>query len=160
MITQEKLKELLSYDKDAGVFTWAVRRRGVAVGAVAGYNRLDGYIQLMAEGKLHYAHRIAWLYVYGELPKDQIDHINGVKTDNRICNLRLATNQENQHNKSSPRTDNTSGFLGVSWSKPAKKWRADIRINGRKKNLGFFNTADLASEVYLKTKRELHPFWV
>jgi len=159
-LTQEQLQQLLSYDPDTGIFTNLKSRGRVKIGSVAGSKYSNGYICIAIDSKRYLAHRLIWLYVYGEFPANQIDHINEVKDDNRLVNLRLATSQENQHNKSSPQTNNTSGYLGVYWNKPRGKWIARIQVNGKNKHLGLFNTAEEASAVYLAVKRELHQFWV
>jgi len=160
MLTQERLKEVLSYDSTTGLFIWAVSRGKLKNGATAGYNRPDGYNHIKLDYKYYYTHRLAWLYVYGEFPENEIDHINQNRSDNRISNLREANRQENKHNQSKPNKNNASGYLGVYWNKIEKKWSAQIAINGKDKRLGVFNTAEEASEAYLKAKRKLHTFWV
>jgi hypothetical protein len=160
MITLEKLQELLSYDPETGIFTWLTQRQGGAKkGTASGGKKLNGYINIKLYGKDYLAHRLAWLYVYGELPESFLDHINEIKDDNKISNLRLATRQENYHNISKPQKNNKSGLLGVCRTNCGKKWRANICLNGKIKYLGVFNTAEEASEAYLKAKRELHTFW-
>jgi hypothetical protein len=159
MLTQARLKELLHYNPDTGIFTNLTKRgSAVKIGGVAGYN-CNGYIYIQIDYERYGAHRLAWLYVYGEFSKKFIDHINEIRVDNRIINLRLVTHQENSHNVSSPHIDNCSGYRGVSWHKGAKKWQVRIAINGRQKHLGVFNTVEQASEAYLVAKKELHPFW-
>ena len=160
-LTQERLKELLSYDPETGLFS-NLTRRGVRApkGGVAGTKNHKGYIAILIDKKIYLAHRLAWLYVYGEFPEKTIDHINEIKDDNRIINLRSVTNSENQQNISILKITNTSGFRGVSWNKKIKKWAATISINGKSSHLGSFNTAEEASEVYLKAKRKFHTFWV
>ena len=160
MLSQQRLKELLEYNQETGLFTNRVQRNSHAKkGGVAGTKTKYGYISIQIDKKLYLAHRLAWLYVYGEFPEKSLDHINEIKDDNRLVNLRLATRQENGHNISILRITNKSGFIGVSWNKKPKKWLASIAINGKNKHLGLFNTPEEASEVYLKAKRELHPFW-
>lgn len=161
IITQQRLQELLSYDPKTGLFINLTQRQGPAKkGSIAGTKRLDGYIAIQIDGKLYSAHRLAWLYTYGSLPEKDLDHINEIKDDNRIVNLRLATHQQNQQNRSKPYKNNSSGLLGIYWNKQNKKWRAIIEINGKNKHLGYFNTAEQAHDAYLKGKREIHPFWV
>lgn len=160
MITKKRLEEVLSYDPRTGVFINITNRGKTKKGSIAGTKHHKGYIIIAIDGKTHRAHRLAWLYVYGKFPEKYLDHINEVKDDNRIVNLRLATNQENQHNISNPRVSNTSGYVGVSWHKRYDKWIARIKINGKKKHLGYFDTAEQASKAYLEAKRKLHPFWV
>jgi hypothetical protein len=161
MITQTRLKELLNYDSDTGIFTWIKQRNSrTKIGSVAGCKQSDGYIRIWIDYKPYSSHRLVWMYVYGELPKKDLDHVNKVKDDNRIVNLRLATKQENKQNHSTPQSNNKSGYLGVSWNKRAKKWKAQIQMNGKVKYLGLFKYSKEAYEVYLKAKRELHTFWV
>ena len=92
MITQEELKELLDYNPETGLFTWNVYNNIKNKTTAGTFN--DGYIQIKIKQKIYQAHRLAWLYVYGEWPKGQIDHINGIRDDNRIENLRDVTNRE------------------------------------------------------------------
>lgn len=97
------------------------------------------------------------MIVHGAIPDGlEIDHINGDESDNRICNLRLATKSENQQNKRRPRKDNKAGLLGVCWFERAKKWRAQITVNGECKYLGLYVTPEEAHAAYLTAKRELH----
>jgi len=159
-LTQEQLQQLLSYDPDTGIFTNLKSRGRVKIGSVAGSKYSNGYICIAIDSKRYLAHRLIWLYVYGEFPANQIDHINEVKDDNRLVNLRLATNQENNHNISTPNKNNTSGYLGVYWYKPYGKWLAQIKVNGKDKHLGYFDTGEEASKAYLAAKRKLHQFWV
>lgn len=157
MITQSRLKELLHYDPDTGVFTWLVSRQRIRCGDVAGCIRSDGYRKIGVVGKPYQAHRLAWLYMTGSWPKDGTDHRNGVKDDNRWDNLREATQCENNQNMAIPST-NTSGFMGVSWDAQAGKWKAAIGIAGRVKNIGRFTTPEAAHAAYLSAKAETHTF--
>jgi hypothetical protein len=147
MITQEKLKDLLHYDSGTGVFTWVKPRIGVRVGAVAGSPDRHGYICTRIDGRRYLAHRLAWLYVHGVTPPEHIDHINQVKADNRLANLRLATTSENLKN-TGVYVNNTSGFKGVSWDKQNQNWRATATLTGKQLHLGRFNTAEEASAAY------------
>lgn len=155
-LTAERLREVLDYDPDTGVFTRKVRTGNVKIGDVAGSFNGKGYIRIGIDGRLHRAHRLAWLYVTGEWPKDQIDHINGDRGDNRLANLREVNNAENQHNLRKARADNTTGFLGVS--PRYGKFRAYIMVDGKNKHLGCFPTPEAAHAAYLEAKRGLHPF--
>lgn len=160
-MTQQYLQEAFIYNAATGVLTWQKDRpmahfknelgrniwRSMCAGKVAGSNS-DGYILLWVGGKYMKAHRVVWIMMRGEIPpKMQIDHINGIKADNRIDNLRLATNRENGRNSHSIIT-NTSGVRGVSWFKRDGKWRAQISIDGRRKHLGYFDTINDAAEAY------------
>lgn len=139
MITQKRLKELLSYDPDTGLFTNRNTRGPKAMaGCIAGSVDSHGYWQIHTYGKVYRAHRLAWLYVYGEFPAHEIDHINGARLDNRLNNLRSVTRAENSRNQGI-RSANTSGVCGVSWYKDAKKWRADIGHKGNQIHLGSFS---------------------
>lgn len=121
VITREKLHHLLDYDPASGVFTRKVSKSSNAqVGQVAGSVDKRGYIVIRIDGELYKAHRLAHLYMTGEFPPDQIDHINRIKSDNRWKNLRLANGSQNQMN--STRNDNTSGKKGVHWHKQSGKW--------------------------------------
>ncbi len=161
MLTQKRLKEILSYDSKTGLFTWIKSTNTrIQISSVAGGKTPKGYIQIRADKKLYLAHRLVWLYVHGKFPESFLDHINEIKNDNRICNLRLATTQENKQNQSKPQKNNTSGFLGVNWHKRDKKWVAGIKIKGKRKHLGSFTTIEEAHEAYFKAKRELHTFWI
>lgn len=155
-LTLERAKELLEYDPETGVMRWA-QDRSIAVkkGQIAG-TKGNGYRQLIVEGARLRGHRIAWLMVYGVWPKGDIDHINGVRDDNRIANLRDVTRSVNVQNQRRPQVHGKSGFLGVSWNKNARKWSATIRIGGRSRHLGLFVTAEEAYQAYLNKKREAH----
>jgi hypothetical protein len=158
-LTQERLKELLHYDPETGIFTWMVDRRGGAwAGDIAGRLTSRGYWEIRIDFKFCSAARIAWLYVHGELSESvEVDHINRVRHDNRISNLRLATLAQNKQNIS-PKRNSRSGLLCVCWNSSEKKWLARICISGKRKYLGLFETAEEAHEAYLKAKRELHEF--
>lgn len=130
-LTQDELKELLHYDPDTGVFTWKVSpTNNVKVGDVAGCRYPEGYIKVHFKGKPYRAHRLAFLYMTGEWPKDQVDHINHIRDDNRWRNLRDVSHQENHRNMTRQK-NNTSGVTGVYWEKAKKKWCAQ-KIAGHK----------------------------
>jgi hypothetical protein len=150
-ITQEYLKSRLSYNPDTGVFTWL---NGQKSGKIAGNLKRQGYIKINICLVYYAAHRLAWLYVYGRHP-GEIDHINGIGSDNRICNLRECTSTQNNFNQRK-RLDNSSGFRGVTWHKTNKKWRARIEISRKVILLGYFSTPELANAAYQSKARELH----
>lgn len=165
MVTQERLKELLNYNPDTGVFEWKIDIRAgrnkafliVAAGARAGFYGTYGYRYFVADGERHAEHRWAFLYMTGKLPPKHIDvdHVNMVRDDNRWANIRLATRSQNMQNITSPHADNQTGKLGVEVKRD--KFSARICINGIRYSLGSFATADLAHEAYIAAKRKLHP---
>jgi len=145
-LTQGRLKELLHYNPETGIFTWVkgrVKSRGgnAKKGKVAGTAHSAGYIQIAIDKKLYLAHRLAFLYVDGYIPENNVDHINRIRDDNRWCNLREVSQSCNLRN-ASIRIANTSGVTGVSWDKEKNKWRAAIRASGSNKYLGYFESFD------------------
>jgi hypothetical protein len=140
----ERLRELLEYDPETGVFLWKTRTSNrVKIGSVAGTKHGKGYVSISCDGKRYMAHRLAWLYVHGQFPEEQIDHINGVRDDNRLCNLRCVSSAENQMNMKLDKRS-SSGITGVHWHKLTGKWHA----RGPKKlHLGLFNCKATAGYV-------------
>jgi hypothetical protein len=163
-LTQARLRELLHYDPTTGVFTWLPRptstRHGRTwntryVGTRAGTVDSHGHVQIKVNGRLHLAHRLAWLYAHGEWPVAGLDHINGVRDDNRLANLRPATESQNAANRRTPIT-NTSGFKGVSWHKDRRRWQATIMVASKQSYLGLFDTPEAAHAAYAAAAREHH----
>ena len=141
MLTQNRLKEVAIYNESSGVFTWAVSRGGfVKHGQPCGCVT-NGYVCIAIDGKRYKAHRLAWLYVYGDFPKLCIDHIDGDKSNNRISNLRQASHSENIQNQRRATKANSSGLIGASQYKRTNKWQSVIGINGKNKHLGYFKSA-------------------
>ena len=151
---QSRVRELLCYNKDTGIFTWKVSRGRVKEGSVAGYAGKDGYIQIGLDGKLYNAHRLAYLYYVGYMPS-MVDHINGDKQDNRWSNLRPCSKTSNGYN-SKLNKSNKSGVKGVSWHKTAGKWRAQLDINGKTRHLGLFEDKEEAIELMQLVREEAH----
>lgn len=148
-----RLRRVLRYSSDTGAFFWTAHRGRVTPGQRAGRINSFGYVQIGFEDRLHLAHRLAWGMTYGEMPRMQIDHINGIRADNRICNLRLVTPQENSfnmHGLAKP----ASGYIGVYQDK--NRWRARIQFKGKSIGLGTFDLAEDAAAAYAKAKREMH----
>ena len=158
-ISHEHLKAILNYDPETGIFTWRVnagRWGRIPPGTVTGnVSKGHGYTQINILGKVFRAHILAWVYMTGEYPKDEIDHINRIKHDNRFSNLRESTPKENTKNKSKY-SNNTSGFTGVSWHKRKGQWQVRIGADGVRKNLGYFDTREAAAAVYVANKVVLH----
>lgn len=158
MLTAERLREVLIYNPETGIFTWLVRARpGAEAGDVAGCIDRLGYRRIAIDGGQYKAHRLAWLYVCGAFPANGMDHINGDPADNRICNLREATQGENNQNTKSYR-NSSSKYLGVSWHTLKKKWQAQITVNGKQHYLGYFANEEEAHSAYCAAKTELHTF--
>lgn len=145
-LTVQELKEHLFYNEVTGNFTRLIKSKKVNIGDVAGTNK-DGYININVKGFLFRAHRLAWLYVYGEFPTSSIDHINHCKNDNSIKNLRLADYSKNSFNRYESKA-NTSGQKGVSYDKVRNKYKVEAQLNGIKKFLGRFNNFDDACIAY------------
>lgn len=139
-LTQRELKRVLKYDKETGIFTWKkLIYRNDLKGTEAGGLNNSGYSRIFLYGKRYLAHRLAFLYVLGYLPENDVDHINRIKNDNRWENLREATTSCNCRN-SSKRKLNKSGITGVHFSKRENKWVAQICDEGKHKYLGAFKT--------------------
>lgn len=162
MITQTRLKELLHYDPDTGIFTWLVSRGRVKTGDVAG-SRLTvvsgkSYRQIRIDSKNYLAHRLAWLYTHGQLPSHEIDHINGAGADNRLSNLRSVTRSENNKN-ARLQCNNSSETAGVYWGKAKRKWQAQIRVDSKCLYLGSFEDINDAIEARKEAeiKHGFHP---
>ncbi|HGL4295615.1 TPA: HNH endonuclease [Citrobacter sedlakii] len=150
-ISKETIEKYLHYDPNTGLFRWQVYRSRIArPNSIAGSIQSKGYINIMIEGKNYYAHRLAWIVTYGETPQE-IDHINGIRSDNRIGNLRNCTSSQNKLN-SKVNTRNKSGVKGVFWHERDKRWIA----YGGGKELG--RSQSLLEAVNLRNKFiDTHP---
>lgn len=155
-LTAERLRELLHYNPETGQFVRKASLRSDRVGAIAYSLHTNGYSRFSLDNKNYYAHRLAWLYVYGSWPSGDIDHINHEKTDNRISNLRDVSRSVNNQNRVRCKSESASGVLGVSWHKAAQKWSARISLNGKSQHLGLFAEKDNAKMAYIDAKRALH----
>jgi len=155
-LTQHKLLSLLDYDASTGDFRWRVSRGSVVAGGVAGSPHSRGYTSIRIDGRLYLAHRLAWLAVTGALPVDQLDHINGDKRDNRIANLREASNQTNNQNYRKSKKNSKTGYLGVCHEPRGDSYVAYLRVDGKTRNLGTYKTPEEAHAVYVQAKRQLH----
>lgn len=156
MVTRELLMSLFNYDCTTGIFTHTERRSGVVFGSVAGSLNADGYVHISVYKRKYPAHVLAWIYVYGIHPKDEIDHIDGVRNNNRISNLRAATRLQNQQYISKIQTNNKSGVRGVCWNKQKNKWMASISSKGKSIHIGYYQTLEQAHMAYVETKRSIH----
>jgi len=148
--TQERLKQLLDYDPETGLFSRLSGWRGKKVGTIDA----KGYVRICVDYSIFRAHRLAWIYMTGEIPDDQIDHVNGDRSDNRWANLRSATQSQNQFNRS-VRSENCTGMKGVTLQ-PNGTYRAQIFIEGKLKCLGRHKTADEAKAAYNAAAMIIH----
>jgi len=151
-LTIEDVKSLLRYEPDTGRFYWLVTRTGSArAGTLAGGLTSCGHRKIRVQRKQYMEHRLAWFYVYGVWPSGQIDHINQVKTDNRIANLRDVDQRMNSLNITKARADSRTGFKGVRNDRG--RFEATINTDGRRRSLGRFDTAEAAHARYMGEKR-------
>jgi hypothetical protein len=152
-LTAQHLRALLDYDAETGVFTWRVARRRIVKGSAAGSVNGDGYVTIGIDYSRYQAHRLAWLYMTGEWPVNEIDHKNRVRDDNKWSNLREATSSQNHRNSRA----HTSGLKGTHLDKQSKRWRAFIRQDGKQRYLGTFATAADAHAAYCTAAMEIDP---
>jgi len=154
MLTQSRLKELLTYDQKSGNFTWVVTKgRRIKAGNIAGCNQ-SRYRTIGLDGKNHMSHCLAWLYVTGCFPEHEIDHIDGNGFNNMWSNLRAATRKQNMEN-TSLFSCNTSGYRGVTWYKKNMKWGATAFHDGKRYFAGLFETREDAAVAAKMLRDEL-----
>lgn len=148
ILSAEYVRTILDYEPLTGLFTWRQKTaKCINIGAVAGGIEKNGYRRIRINGRRYLAHRLAWLYMHGDWPSDQIDHINRVQDDNRSANLRLANQALNNQNRGMS-SNNSSGIKGVYWYSRRQVWKATIGFGGKKKHLGYFTTIDAAEHAY------------
>lgn len=163
-LSQRRLLDLFDYDPKVGIFYWkkdgvcgrgrVVARAGKEAGTTC---KRSGYRLINIDCVPRPSHRLAWLYVYGNLPVNRIDHINGNPSDNRIANLRDVVAQVNSQNMRRAMASKKHGsLLGTAWHKGTGKWRALIKVGFKQRSLGYFNTEEEAHEAYLVGKRKFH----
>lgn len=151
-LTVDEVRSRLDYEPHTGRLVWKKCRNSLRIGTEARCLDVGGYVQVNIAGTLCKGHRLAWLIHHGEWPRGDIDHINGVRNDNRIANLRVVTNALNCQNKRS--TKNKTGLMGVHLH---RGYRAKIQVNRKQIHLGRFDTPEEAHEAYIQAKRRLHP---
>lgn len=160
MLSYNRAAELLRYEPESGLLTWRVARGNAVIpGSVAGHRTPNGYLHVTIDGKGYPAHRIAWLLTHGEFPRGMIDHINGVRSDNRIPNLRDVDTCANQQNKWKAQENNQAGFAGVRRT-ASGRYQARIKSGSQSHHLGMFDTAEQAHSAYLQAKGAHHPAYV
>jgi len=154
MITQNRLRELAHYCQQTGKFTHLQSNRRKKAGMPSGSLRRDGYVYAMFDGHRAMAHQFAWLYMTGEWPTQEIDHIDGNKANNAFANLRQVSRRANTENKRTAKRTSTTGLLGVV--RHRDKFVAKIVHAGKRTHLGVFETPEAAHEAYVQAKRRLH----
>lgn len=158
-LTADRARELVSFDPETGVFVNRINRGNqIKVGSVLGSVSGNGYRLIALDGRRYNAHRVAWLYVYGQWPAGQIDHINGDKLDNRIANLRDVTPSVNRENMRASPKSASLGILGVHKTRDSLRnpYQARIKVKGKQRSIGYFTTPEAAHAAYLHEKRRLH----
>lgn len=163
MITQKRLKELLEYDPLTGVFIWLKppnnrRQPGDRAGNIMKSSSCKPYRRIGIDHKTYREHHLAWLYIYGKLPQEHIDHEDQDCQNNRISNLRLVSVNQNNQNKCLDKRS-TSGITGVSWLESRKRWQAYICVNTQRIPLGRFKkkTDAIAARRQANVKYGFHP---
>ncbi len=156
LIDVDYLKSVINYDSDTGLLTWAKSYGNAIEGDVAGCLKASGYWIVGLRGEKYLAHRLAWLWVNGAWPVNQIDHINGNKLDNRMENLRDVLPHVNMQNHDHFKRPNKSGITGVYWKESKGGWFAGISVKGTKINRGPYKTKERASEVREMLRRQHH----
>lgn len=160
MLTQARLKAVLDYDRHTGIFTWLRRNdltpqwNGRYAGTIAGCDRGNGYVKIAIDDRSYHAHRLAWLYEHGTLPV-LIDHRDGDPSNNRIANLREATQTQNMRNIGKA-ARNRSGFKGVSWHPQRRKWTVRAKAGGKNLYHGLYDTAEEAAAAYDEWIKTVH----
>ena len=149
------LKHLLTYDALTGQLTWTENARYTVAGKPAGTRDVLGYTYVRINGKCYKAHRVAWALAHDKLPSLAIDHINGDRSDNRLCNLREVSHRVNLQNQRHAQANNkASGLLGVS--RHGSKWKARLKVENKRLYLGVFDTPEEAHQAYVQAKRTHH----
>lgn len=154
-LSAEVVRARFNYDPLTGSLTRKQVTHGYFVGSEVGTTRTDGYRSAQVFGNRYMVHWLIWLHVHGRWPTEELDHINGARSDNRLANLREVTRMQNAQNIHGPKPDNRSGHMGVYRHRNGK-FQAQIRANNRKRFLGTFKTAEEASAAYQQAKRSLH----
>jgi hypothetical protein len=153
VLSAADIRHLVSYDPDTGSMKWVCSRSNKApAGAEVGSINQSGYRYSVIRRKNFAVHRLVWLYVHGQWPRGFVDHINGIRSDNRLANLREATRSQNQAN----RRANSNHLKGTHFNLRLGRWQAAIRIQGKGTHLGYFDTAEAAHAAYVAKAQEVH----
>lgn len=152
MLSADRLRHLLDYDADTGVFRWRLSRGGSArAGDIAGGIDSHGYVRISVDCERYLGHRLAWLHIHGAWPEHDLDHRNGIRTDNRISNLREASRSNNLANRAASAA---SGMKGVYWQRQNRRWYSRISVQGRDIHLGTFDTPEEAHQAFMSASRQ------
>lgn len=158
IVSWERLREVLDYDPETGIFVWKVNQgKNRTAGKKAGF-AFGPYWSLRVDKVQYLAHRLAWYYAHGYMPDCGIDHKDNDKRNNALFNLREGNQSLNMQNLQKCRSDNKTGYLGVCWHSRDKKYQAQIHLDGKNHFLGLYDTAEEAHQAYIEAKRKLHPF--
>lgn len=155
MITTERIRHLFTYDKAIGHLVRNFKRGKALAGTFSSCTDRNGYIVIGVDGKIYKEHRLVWLYVNGEFPDGDLDHINRIKADNKIENLRCVNKCQNRENIDVHK-NNKCGVKGVWLHNQSGKWCASIGKNGKNIHLGSFNSIDEAAVAYKKAAEIYH----
>lgn len=153
-LTLAELRERFTYNPDTGNFIYNKAVGTRSVGDFANHKNSRGYVIITINKRAYLAHRLAWYYVHGAWPKSWLDHINGIKDDNRIANLREVTPSENFQNQRKAHKDSATGVLGVFLDRGI--WRSKIQVNGKRIDLGRYPSPEQAKAAYREAKAKLH----
>jgi hypothetical protein len=154
-LTQARLRELLHYDPDTGVWTWRVPKGRAKAGQLAGFISKKGYRRIKIDRSVYFSHNLAVFYMTGQWAPEEVDHKDCDRANDRWINLRPCTQQQNSLNRSI-RSDNTSGFKGVSWNKRGQSWQARVGFKKREISLGHHRTPEAAAEAVRIARLRLH----
>lgn len=151
-------EQYLRFDPESGRFYRKIQSGPNKAGSETGSVDKNGYVQIVVKGHKVYAHRLAWFLTTGTWPVGSIDHINGCKSDNRLCNLRPATQAQNLQNQSPVGRKSKSGLLGAHWVSRKNKWTSLIGVSGKNIYLGYFDDPESAHKAYCEAKAQIHKF--
>ena len=157
-LSRDEILKYLSYDRENGIFTWKIARGRQPSGAIAGSVTSRGYVRIIFNKRQYFSHRLVWIVETNAQPAQFIDHIDGNRANNRIINLREASNYENQQNRKKCQSNSKSGLLGASPCDGTRPWLAQITINGKKKRIGCFKTKEDAHSAYMDIRRNVYLF--
>lgn len=155
MVSKARLDELLSYDAETGLLTWKFSRGSRKAGSEAGGMGSQGYMTISIDGRLYKSHRVVMVIAGFDVDGMQVDHINGNRSDNRLCNLRVVNQNGNARNIRTATARSRSGVLGVR-IRGSGKWEAQLSINNKNYRLGTFDTKEEAYSAYVQAKRKHH----